>query len=73
MNEVFKPLPDTLLDPFLLEQNRVGLISDTFIKTLVNKKLDEIDMHNFAALILNRRAKKRNCVVKTVSIDEIFQ
>jgi len=73
MNEVFKPLPETLLDPFLLEQNRVGLISDSFIKTLVNKKLDEIDMHDFAVSILNRRTRKRKCVVKTVSIDEIFQ
>jgi len=73
MNEVFKPLPEPLLDPFLLEQNRVGLISDSFIKTLVNKKLDEIDMHNVTVSTLNKRAQKRKCVVKTISIDEIFK
>jgi len=39
----FKPLPNPIVDQFLLELNFYGLISDNDIKEIVEEKLLDID------------------------------
>ena len=38
-----KPLPPPLVEPFLLEQNALGLVSDETISLMVNKFLENIE------------------------------
>lgn len=42
-NKFIKPLPEPLVDIFLLELNHKGILSDNNIKDLVNKSLEKIE------------------------------
>jgi hypothetical protein len=42
-DKFIKPLPEPLVDIFLLELNHKGILSDNDIKNLVNKSLEKIE------------------------------
>ena len=42
-DKCIKPLPEPLVDIFLLELNHKGILSDNDIKDLVNKSLEKIE------------------------------
>jgi len=68
MSEIFGPLPEPLLDPFILKQHQLGLISKKTIRKLIQQKLEEIDTFP----IKSGSGSNSNSKIKTITIDEIF-